>query len=76
MDIHSAIPVSNLGEAFGSVKFESGRKYVRERMPIRMNEDREVELYQDVIIEITGNPIRCNSKEYKELSNGERVVFF
>jgi CRISPR-associated protein Cas5h len=76
VDIYSAVPMDNLTEPFGSVMFEPGRKYVRERMPIIMNEDREVELYQDVIIETTGNQVRCNSREYKELSNGETIVFF
>jgi len=75
-DIHSVLPLESLVEVPDKVAFEPGRKYVRERMPIRMDEERKVELYQDVIIETTGETIKCKSKEYMELKNGERIVLF
>jgi CRISPR-associated protein Cas5h len=75
-NISSVIPIDSLAETQDPVKFEPNRKYIRERMPIIMNERREVELYQDVLIETTGKTILCKPKEYMELSNGERLIFF
>ncbi len=75
-EVNSSIPIGILTEDFGSVKFESDRRYARERMPVRMRSDRVVELYEDIVIETEGRSINCSIREYKELSNGERVVFF
>jgi CRISPR-associated protein Cas5h len=74
--ISSVIPMDIFAEVQNPIKFEPSRKYVRERMPIKMDENRKVELYQDVIIETTGQAILCKPKEYMELSNGERLIFF
>lgn len=59
--------------------FESGKKYVKELMPIRMRPDRVVEEYSEVIYEETGKSIKARVKEaYKIQINGhdEYITFF
>lgn len=60
----------------GGLEIESGRKYFKEKMTIRMNPDRVVEIYDDVIYESDGNTIKAKVKNYHRLENGENITFF
>jgi CRISPR-associated protein Cas5h len=55
---------------------ESNKKYFKERMPIKMNHARVIEMYDDVIYEPDGKTIKANVKTYYKLENGENIAFF
>lgn len=55
---------------------ESGKKYFKEKMPIRMNQDRIVEKYDDIIFEPDTKTIMAKVKNYYRLENGENIAFF
>lgn len=58
------------------IEIETGKKYYKEKMPIKMNPDRVIEIYDDVIYEPEGKPIRAKVKTYYKLGNGENIAFF
>jgi CRISPR-associated protein Cas5h len=58
------------------LEIESGKKYFKEKMPIKMNQERIVEKYDDVIFEPDGNTIKAKVKDYYRLENGENITFF
>ena len=58
------------------LKIESGKKYFKEKMPIKMNPERIVEKYDDVIFEPDGKTIKAKVKNYFRLENGENITFF
>lgn len=58
------------------LKIESGKKYFKEKMPIKMNQERIVEKYDDVIFEPDGKTIKAKAKNYYRLKNGENITFF
>lgn len=58
------------------IVIERGKKYFKEKMPIRMNPDRVVELYDDVIYEPDGQTIKARVNTCFELENGEYITFF
>jgi len=45
-------------------------------MPIKMNQKRIVEKYDDVIFEPDGKTIKAKVKNYYRLENGENITFF
>jgi CRISPR-associated protein Cas5h len=58
------------------LEIESGKKYFKEKMPIKMNYERIVEKYDDVIFEPDGKTIKAMVKNYYRLANGENITFF
>ncbi len=58
------------------LEIESGKKYFKEKMPIKMNPERIVEKYDDVIFEPDGKTIKAKVKNYCRLENGENITFF
>lgn len=58
------------------LEIESGKKYFKEKMPIKMNQKRIVEKYDDVIFEPDGKTIKTRVKTYFKLENGENIAFF
>lgn len=58
------------------LEIESGKKYFKEKMPIKMNPERIVEKYDDVIFEPDGKTIKAKVKDYYRLENGENITFF
>lgn len=57
-------------------KIETNKKYFKEKIPIKMNQERVVEKYDDVIFEPDGKTIKAKVKEYYRLENGENITFF
>jgi CRISPR-associated protein Cas5h len=51
-------------------------KYFKEKMPIRMNPDRVVDIYDDVVYEPNGRTIKALVKTSQHLESGENIVFF
>jgi len=58
------------------LEIESDKKYFKEKMPIKMNQERIVEKYDDVIFEPDGKTIKAKVKNYCRLENGENITFF
>ena len=75
INISSVAPFSAISSASGSIKFEEGKKYSKERLPILMSEDRQVIKYDDILFEVNGKSIQCKVNRYIELNNGENIVF-
>lgn len=77
-------PITEDNLVDGGLEIESGKKYFKEKMPIRMNADRVVEIYDDVIYEPDGKTIKAAVKTYCRLQpskqglkqNGEYIAFF
>ncbi|MCF6158372.1 MAG: type I-B CRISPR-associated protein Cas5 [wastewater metagenome] len=59
-----------------TLEIETGKKYFKEKLPVRMNHDRIVEKYDDVIFEPEGNTIKAQLKTYYTLENGDNIAFF
>jgi len=74
VSLNSVLPVSAM-EEYG-LEVEDGKKYFKERIPVKMNAERIVEQYQDVIFEARGQSIKATAKKYWETEEGERIVFF
>jgi len=72
-ELSTPITAGNLD--IDGLEIESGKKYFKEKMPIRMNPDRVVEIYDDVIYEPDGNTIKAKVKNYQRLENGENITF-
>jgi len=45
-------------------------------MPIKMNQERIVEKYDDVIFEPDSKTIKAKVQTYYKLENGENITFF
>lgn len=73
-DLFTPIRASNLLE--NGLEIETDKKYFKEKMPIRMNPDRVIEIYDDIIYEPEGKPIKAKVKTYCRLENGENITFF
>lgn len=58
------------------LEIESDKKYFKEKMPIKMNQDRVVNKYEDVIFDPDGKSIKAQVKIYWRLENGENITFF
>lgn len=72
--ISSVIPMSQIWE--GKIIFEEGKSYFRERIPVKMNPERVVEKYEDVIFEAQGKPIKVIVNNYFKGEDGINVLFF
>jgi CRISPR-associated protein Cas5h len=58
------------------ILIESDKKYFKEKIPIKMNPDRVVELYGDIVYEPDGKPIKAHVDSAFQLENGETITFF
>jgi len=74
IEVKSVIPIYSIKE--GGVFVTEGKRYFKERIPIKMNQNREVEIYDDVIFEADGKPVEIFAKRFWEGENGECITFF
>jgi len=58
------------------INFEEGKKYFKERIPLRMNEERVVEEYQEVIFESEGESIQAETQKSWEGEGSGGLLFF
>jgi len=71
------IPLSYLdSKADTPLRFEAGKSYFKERMPLYMLTTREVVKYEDVIFEPTGKELLARPSSYVEVQNGENILLF
>ncbi|MFH0702381.1 MAG: type I-B CRISPR-associated protein Cas5b [bacterium] len=71
--INSVAPKKYLDE--NSINFYQDAEYIVQRMPNRLDENRIVKDYTEVIFERKGLPLIATAKKYWELSNGENIIF-
>lgn len=74
VEIATVIPFYRMAEK--GIKFEEGKKYFKERMPIDMDKERVVWHYQDVLYEPEGKVISICMKKYWLTERGEAIAFF
>ncbi len=72
--ICSVIPVTEIDN--DRFHLESGKRYLKERIPIIMSQDRVVSLYQDVMIEASGQPFQSTAKNLWKVGEGQFVYLF
>lgn len=73
-ELSTPIIVNNLIN--NHIEIEAGKKYFREKVPIKMNIDRIIESYDDVIYEPDGKTIKAKVRTCYNLENGENIAFF
>jgi len=72
--ICSILPIPELDNVH--FQLEPGRRYLKERIPIIMNQERIVSLYQDVMIEKTGQPFQSTAKNLWRIGDDQFVYLF
>lgn len=72
-EITTVVTVENLFEK--RIEIIPGRRFFREKVPAKMNHDRVVDNYVDVIYESEGKTIEGKFKKAFRLSNGETITF-
>jgi len=72
--INTVIPFSKL--VGNGIIIEPDKKYFKEKIPVKMNTDRVVEAYDDVVYEVDGKLIKANIELAYCLENGEHLAFF
>jgi len=74
-EISTPIVAGNLIDS--GIVIEPGKKYFKEKMPVRMNPDRVIEIYDDVIYEPGGQTIKARVKTcFRIIENGQYITFF
>jgi len=74
-EISTPIVAGNLIDS--GIVIETGKKYFKEKMPVRMNPDRVIEIYDDVIYEPGGQTIKARVKTcFRITENGQYITFF
>lgn len=71
IEVRTILPV----ERVTKIKLDTDLKYLKDRVPVFMTENREVKIYKDVIFEANSKAVLAMLKERWELGNGEKIVF-
>ncbi len=74
VEISTPLLMSNILDNF--IEFETGKKYLKEKIPVKMNSNRKVEEYEEVIYEPQGGTIKAKVKKYQKLEDGTIITFF
>jgi len=70
-EIQTVLPLSQVIELD---LLQSGKKYLKERIPVEMLPDRIVTEYSEVLYEIEGKTIHAKVKKLQQLSNGDIIT--
>ena len=73
-EILTVFPLTSLQK--DSISLEPGKRYQKEHVPIHMNSDRIVSLYEDVLFESTGQTLHASIKNGYRLQNGKYIYLF
>ena len=72
-NISSVFTQSNF---LGFSKIDENKKILKDKMPIKIDYSRVVDIYEDVIYESDGKPIEVKLKNLFKLSDGVSIAFF
>ncbi|NNU89258.1 type I-B CRISPR-associated protein Cas5b [Anoxybacillus sp. CHMUD] len=70
-EIATAVPERKLN----SLEIEFGKEYFKERLPIRMDRERIVDLYDEVLFEANGRTVKASVDSYWTDHQGTQIVF-
>lgn len=73
-EVTTVVLVNNLTDK--GIEIQPNRKYFKEKIPIKMTQNRVVEIYEDAIYEPEGKTITAYLKTIYQLNNGENISFF
>jgi len=73
IDIPTVVPFSLINP--NGIEVQSGKKYIKEKIPAEMKPERIVTRYEDVLFDTDGKPLKVNLKNYWELENGTKITF-
>lgn len=75
---HNYIDISTpiVADKIVDFEIEQNKKYFKEKLPIKMDTQRIVERYNDIVYESQGCTIKTKVDTYYRLENGENIVFF
>ena len=78
VDGEDHVPICSVipGNEMRALKVEPGKEYRKERVAWKMNAERVVSQYEEVVFEAEGQPILASVPHYWENEHGERIVFF
>lgn len=72
VEISSILPTTLILEG---IEFKEGYRYFRERIPVDMDQDRVVRMYEDVLYEAQGKKIYAKIGNFWKGENGDCVIF-
>jgi CRISPR-associated protein Cas5h len=61
---------------FLEIKIDINKKILKDKMPLKINYERIVDIYDEVIYEAEGKPLEVKLKRFFKLSNGVSIAFF
>jgi CRISPR-associated protein Cas5h len=73
-EICSIIPIDELNNE--KFHLESGKHFLKERIPVEMSQDRVVSLYQDVLLEANGQSFHSMAKRIWNIGSEKYVYLF
>lgn len=76
VEVLTPVISSNLNSVNEPIIYEEGKKYFREKIPLKMEPDRLVTNYADVIFTPDGSSIKASLKVYQKIENGANITFF
>ena len=75
--IVSVLPADSISDTKDVLVVDPGSKYIRVRLPVKMNSDRELVEIKDFIVEANGYHIKARVKEYINIAHlNENVILF
>jgi CRISPR-associated protein Cas5h len=75
--IASVLPADSISDVKDVLVVDPGSKYIRVRLPVKMNPNRELEEIKDFIVEANGHKIKARVKEYINITDlNENIILF
>lgn len=71
IEVVTAVPERKLKK----LEIEFGKEYLKERLPIQIDNERIVSLYDEVLFEATGKPLTVSVDSYLVNNQGVKIVF-
>lgn len=73
-EISTVVPLREIDWEKG-IPFTQGKKYLKERMPTRMDQQRVVQQFEEMIFESNGGTVECTPKRWWENQSKKRIIF-
>lgn len=73
INISTVVPFSLICQ--NGIKAEPEKKYIKEKIPAEMEENRIVTRYENVLFDADGNSLKVKLEKYWELEDGTKITF-